>query len=187
MQFLPPLRIGLLNGWLLLVIYFLGLMLMVLTYPKEIRQKLFHEPAYPRDDQRWLIILIGRIAAITFVVLMIFTPLQTDGVYIYIGIAIYLIGFITVMISQWTFRQTPVEEMVVTGLYRISRNPQWVGLVLVFIGTAATTAAWFPFALLAILFIAYHFQILLEENACLELYGEEFEAHLQKLPRYLLF
>lgn len=187
MPLLPDLHIGLLNGWLLLVIYLLSLVLIVLTYPAEIRRKLFYEPAYPGEDPRRLVILSGRIAAISFVLLMIFTPLQTSGLYFNMGIAIYLIGFIIVMISLWTFRLTPAKEMVVADLYRKSRNPQWMGLVLVFIGTAATTAAWFPFILLAILFSAYHFQILLEEKACLDFYGEEYQAYMQNVPRYLLF
>lgn len=147
----------------------------------------FTKPAYSREDPRWFIIFSGRIAAIAYVVLMIFTPLQSSRQYFIVGITIYLIGFITVMISLWTFRQTPVEEMVVADLYRVSRNPQWLGLVFMFIGTAVTTAAWFQFILLAFLFTSYHFQILLEEKVCLEFYGKEYKAFSKKVPRYLLF
>lgn len=43
MRILPDLQIGLLNGWLLLIIYFLGLVLMVLTFPVKTRHKLFYE------------------------------------------------------------------------------------------------------------------------------------------------
>lgn len=187
MPFLPTLQIGLLNGWLLMLIYLLCLIGMVLTFPAQVRHKLFYEPAYPRGDPRWFIILFGRVAAITFVILMIFSSLQIDLPIFYVGIGIYLLGFIIVMVSLWTFRLTPAGQIVDTGIYRISRNPQWVGLVLVFIGTATTTAAWLPFILLAVLFFAYHFQILLEEGVCSSVYGVDYHAYMHSVPRYLFF
>lgn len=76
--------------------------------------------------------------------------------------------------------------MVATeGLYRYSRNPQWVGLVGVYVGTALATGAVLPLALVLILVGAYHVQILLEEAICLSAYGERFREYMTRVPRYL--
>jgi len=48
-------------------------------------------------------------------------------------------------------------------------------------------ATWLQFALLAIVVMAYHFQILLEEEICLRLYGEEYKAYTEEVPRYVGF
>lgn len=187
MRLLPAFGLSILNGWLLLVAYFLGLTLNVLTFPREKRRKLFLEPSYPKGNWRGLVLLLGRLAAISFVALMIFTPLQTGSLFLYIGLAIYLLGFSVVMLSLFEYRRAEADRPVTQGIYRVSRNPQWIGLVLVFAGTAIAVATWLQLALLAILVIAYHFQILLEEETCLGLYGEDYKAYMKQVPRYLGF
>jgi protein-S-isoprenylcysteine O-methyltransferase Ste14 len=187
MRLLPVYGLSILNGWLLLVAYFLGLTLNVLTFPRDKRRKLFLEPGYPKGDWRGRVLLLGRLAAISFVALMIFTPLHIGSLFLYIGLAIYLLGFSLVMLSLFEYRRAEADRPVTQGIYKVSRNPQWIGLVLVFAGTAIALATWLQVALLAILVIAYHFQILLEEASCLGLYGEEYKAYMVQVPRYLGF
>ena len=187
MRLLPAFGLSLFNGWLLLVAYFLGLTLSVLTFAREKRRKLFLKPSYPKGDRRGLVILLGRLAAISFVALMIFTPLRTGSLFLYVGLAIYLLGFSVVMVSLFEYRRAEVDRLVTHGIYRVSRNPQWIGLVLVFVGTAMAVATWLQFALLAIVVMAYHFQILLEEEICLRLYGEDYKAYTEEVPRYVGF
>lgn len=184
---LPALSLSVFNGWLLLAAYFLGLTLSVLTFPREKRRKLFLEPAYPKGNWRGLIIVFGRLAAIVFVVLMIFAPLRIESPYLYIGLAVYLLGFSVVMLSLFEYRKVEMGRPVIHGIYRVSRNPQWIGLVLVLAGAAIAVATWLHFALLVIVVSAYHFQILLEEDICLRLYSEEYRAYMKEVPRYLGF
>ena len=187
MRLLPVFGLSVFNGWLLLLAYFLGLTFNVLTFPPEKRKKLFLEPSYPRGDWRGVILLVGRVAAISFVASMIFTPLRTDSLFLYVGLVTYLFGFSVVMLSLFEYRSAEVDRPVTSGIYRVSRNPQWIGLVLVFVGTAIAVATWLQFALLAVLVIAYHFQILLEERVCLRSYGEDYAAYMKQVPRYLGF
>jgi len=94
---------------------------------------------------------------------------------------------IIVITSLINFKQTPVDQTVTHGLYRFSRNPQWVGMVLVFLGEAFAVASWLHLGLLLILVMAYHFQILTEEEACMGFYGEEYQDYMSQVPRYLLW
>lgn len=187
MLFIPTLRIGLLNGWLPLIAYFLGLIIAVMTFPKGKRKKLFYEPQYPVGKPGWFIIMVGRLAAVSLVGLMIFTPIQMGTVYFYIGVAMYLFGYSIVVISLLDYRRTPANQIVTTGLYRYSRNPQWVGLVFVFLGIVIAGAVWLNILLLGILVFSYHYQILLEEESCAQLYGEDYLKHKREIPRYFLF
>jgi protein-S-isoprenylcysteine O-methyltransferase Ste14 len=187
MRLFPVFRLSIANGWLLLIAYFLGLTLNVLTFPRDKRKKLFLEPSYPRGDWRRLVRLVGTVVAILYVVTMIFAPLRTGSALLYVGLAIYLSGFALVMVSVVEYRGAPVDRPVTSGIYRVSRNPQWIGLVLVYLGAAIAVASWLHLALLAVLVTAYHFQILLEERICLQSYGEEFRTYMKQVHRYVGF
>jgi len=186
MDFVPPLRLGVLNGWLLLAAYFLGLILSVVAFPADKRKKLFLEPQYPRGHPRWWALLLGRIAAISLVVLTLFTPLRLGTYLSYAGVTLYGIGYIVVMVSLNDFKHAPADGVVTSGLYRYSRNPQWLGLVGVFMGTALAMGAVLHLILVLTLVAVYHFQILLEEEICTSAYGEKYRGYMSRVPRYLL-
>jgi protein-S-isoprenylcysteine O-methyltransferase Ste14 len=186
MEFLPPFILGVLNGWLLLIVYFAGLILSVLAFPPDKRKKLFLEPHYPRGHPRWIILTLGRIAAISFVALSLFARLRLGTPLFYIGLAIYAVGYCVVMVSLNDYRRAPTDEPAMAGFYRYSRNPQWLGLVGVFVGTALAIGGGLHLLLVLVLVVAYHFQILLEEEICLTAYGPKYGEYMRRVPRYLL-
>lgn len=182
---MPSLRFGLLNGWLFLAAYFIGLIISSLAFPSDKRRWLYHEAQYPVGHPRWYILMLGRVCAISFVTLSIFTPLVPGSVLFYLGIVIYAIGYIVVMVAMNDLKQVPVGEVVATGLYRYSRNPQWLGLVMVFLGTVLAIGVGLHFMLVLIVVLSYHVQILLEEQVCLEYLGEKYRLYKSRVPRYL--
>lgn len=184
MEFLPPLRFGLLNGWLLLAAYFVGLVIASRLFPPDKRQKLYFEPHYPTGHPRWILLMLGRLAAITFITLMLFARLRLGTALFYLGLAVYVLGYAVVMLSLHDYMRTPAGEVVSAGLYRYSRNPQWLGLVGIFVGTAFAAGGWLH--LLLVLVAAYHFQILLEEEVCAAAYGARYRDYVRRVPRYLI-
>jgi protein-S-isoprenylcysteine O-methyltransferase Ste14 len=85
------------------------------------------------------------------------------------------------------FRITPLRQPVVRGPYRISRNPQWLGLFLVLLGSAIATGIWLYIGMVIIVGFIYHIQILDEEAACIEKYGDSYREYIKRIPRYFLF
>lgn len=78
------------------------------------------------------------------------------------------------------------SSLVTSGVYRWSRNPMYLGMVLVLLGWGAWLAS--PLSLLfVILFGAYleRFQIIPEERALRDRFGEEFEAYCHGPGRWL--
>ena len=184
MQILPELRWGLLNGWLFVVACFIGLAVTVISFSPEKRKRLFFEPMPPAESPWRFYLAVGRVAAVSYHLLMIATPLQIGMPLCAAGLLIYLVGYAIVILSLNAFKRSPADGMVRGGLYEHSRNPQWVGLVLVFLGTTLAVGSWLHLALQLILMVAYHFQILTEEIACAEFYGEEYRAYFRRVPRY---
>jgi protein-S-isoprenylcysteine O-methyltransferase Ste14 len=86
------------------------------------------------------------------------------------------------MLAPWT----PPRELVVSGLYRYSRNPMYVGVLLVLAGWAAG----FQSRALAIYAIAvaaaFHLRILLHEEPYLaRTHDERWTRYRADVPRWL--
>jgi protein-S-isoprenylcysteine O-methyltransferase Ste14 len=77
-----------------------------------------------------------------------------------------------------------LDQPVTRGVYRFSRNPQNVGLVLAFIGTAVAVGSWLMVLLGILLGIGAHSRILAEERACLMQYGTAYQTYMDTVPRY---
>jgi len=184
MELLPTLHFGIWNGGLLLLAYFAGLIAAAASFPHDKRKKLFLKPEHAKGDPRRLVRLLGTLAALSFVGLSFFTPLRLGSVWFYLGLAVYAAGYALVQASLRDFKRTPLEEPVTSGTYRYSRNPQWLGLVLVYAGAALAMAAGLHLLLVVIMAVAYHWQILLEEEICGSAYGEKYREYMRRVPRY---
>lgn len=103
-----------------------------------------------------------------------------------LGVAFFITAIRT-MADSWRagIPEKDRTQLVQTGIYRISRNPAFVGFDLVYIGLLIA----FPNLLHAIfaLFptIMLHLQILQEEPYCRATFGAEYEAYCKNVRRYL--
>ena len=87
-----------------------------------------------------------------------------------------------------SFASTPLNQPVVKGLYRISRNPIYMtSSFLGWIGVGLATASWVIILMAIAGCLLMHNSILAEERFCLEKYGESYREYTQKVPRYFLF
>ncbi len=113
MSLFPEFQIGLLNGWIPLVLYFLGLMLSVSLYSKESRLWLFNNP---RDERKRLFLFIrlgGQLAMLAYIGMLIVTPLHIDHPIFLVGAGIYAIGYLLEMSALHYFRMAAPGEPVV--------------------------------------------------------------------------
>lgn len=80
----------------------------------------------------------------------------------------------------------PPKKLIVNGLYRYTRNPIYVGALLVLLGHIV----WFGSGLVIIYFVlfllAYQILItLIEEPILRNTFGVEYEEYCQKVPRWI--
>ena len=76
--------------------------------------------------------------------------------------------------------------LVTGGIYRWTRNPMYLAMLLLLIGWACIVSNWAALAMLP-LFVAYlnRFQIGPEERALQARFGAEFESYRRKVRRWL--
>jgi protein-S-isoprenylcysteine O-methyltransferase Ste14 len=78
------------------------------------------------------------------------------------------------------------SSVVSTGIYRVSRNPMYVGFLILLTAWAIFLSHPLPFLFLPV-FVAYmnRFQISPEERALSAKFGNEYEAYKQSIRRWL--
>ena len=115
---------------------------------------------------------------------------------IYISVFFISLGFIVTFSSARNFKKkdTTVNPMkpnettklVTDGFFKITRNPMYLGMLLFLLGLSIYNGLIVGLIFLP-LFVGYitYFQIIPEENAMLELFGEEFTVYMKKVRRWI--
>ena len=111
-----------------------------------------------------------------------------------VGGVLLVAGMALLVIAGGLFRQADTEmipfrevrALVTGGVYRISRNPMYLGMALVLLGCAVTVGV--VSALLVpplFMIIIHHRYILPEEAILLERFPEAFPAYCQRVRRWI--
>jgi protein-S-isoprenylcysteine O-methyltransferase Ste14 len=116
----------------------------------------------------------------------IFLPLELNTVWFYAGVLIYLLGVLVVILSLLSFHTTPADKLVTKGVYRISRNPGYVGDFLVNISIGIACLSWI-FLLVAIAFflLLRYYVVVVEEPFLIEKYGDTYKEYMNRTPRWI--
>lgn len=110
------------------------------------------------------------------------------------GLILVLAGFVMIMIAAFQFRLAktniepwkPTIAIITSGLYRISRNPIYLGLAILYLGLSLLsdrllTLAGFPLALAII-----HYGVILREEHYLEVkFGQVYRDYKARTRRWI--
>jgi len=78
------------------------------------------------------------------------------------------------------------SKLLVTGFYRITRNPMYLGMSLIFVGVAALKGAFLPLLLLPIpVLIMDRVFIPFEEGHLREAFGKQFDDYTRRVRRWI--
>ena len=111
------------------------------------------------------------------------------GIFAGAGVAVALSGVLAFRRADTTVDpRVPLQSssLVVRGIYRYSRNPMYLGFLLLLLALAIYLMNAAAFALLP-LFVLYmnRFQIVPEERHLLQKFGAEYQAYTQQVRRWL--
>lgn len=111
------------------------------------------------------------------------------------GFCLIATGVAADLIAVWQFRQhrttvNPLQPgrttaIVTSGLYRLSRNPMYTGLLIALTGIVFVFRSLSPIIVLpAFMWVVTQFQIKAEERILLDKFGEEYNQYLHSVPRW---
>jgi protein-S-isoprenylcysteine O-methyltransferase Ste14 len=185
MELMPAMRMGWLNGWILVCLLFLTYGIVLKLFPKEVVARLYDKSGRGRRDKA--MICVGAVLAAAYFLLIIVTPLKLGSGVLVAGLAVYVLGLAGFLTALIQFRNTPPGEPVTGGLYRLSRHPQQLSFFVIFLGVSIAVGSWLVLLIQAVSALFLHARVLAEERACLQRYGDSYRSYMKRVPRYLLF
>jgi len=186
MELIPTLKIGWLNGWILLCLIYLIFGILLILFPKDVVSRLYNYDKSGWSKTQRAFYIIGKLLAFVCLVLIIFTPLKIGSNVFIPAIILFALGLAGFITSLFNFKNTPLDQPVTRGLYRISRHPQILMLFIMSIGICITIGSGLVLFIVIISSLFLHSRDLAEEEACLERYGDSYRNYMKLVPRYFL-
>jgi protein-S-isoprenylcysteine O-methyltransferase Ste14 len=113
----------------------------------------------------------------------------TAALLVLVGVAFAIAGIISFRLARTTVNPLKPEKtssLVCSGIYRLTRNPMYVGMLFVLIAWAEFLSS--PWALLGPLAFVYYmnrFQIVPEERVLSTLFGTDYATYKLRVRRWL--
>ena len=189
MSIVPALQFGLWNAWIFMVLLYAAAFVPLIIGNQKVEKRMAGEPT---GSELTRVTKITNI--ITHLVIMPFTmifsillPLKLGTWWFYAGLLIYLLGLIFVLLYSISFATAPLGEPICTGIYAISRHPQYLGFFLAYAGTALACTSWIFLLCALVWIVAWGFGVGEEEKILLEKYGEPYQQYMNRTPRWIGF
>jgi len=143
----------------------------------------------------FLIVAPGMVAGYIPLGLLRRGPQIETGFLAWLALPFWLIGAVIVLWSFWNFlvqgRGTPApldppKELVAVGFYRYTRNPMYVGVLLLILGHFLWFGFWNLLIYAVIVTIAFYaFVTLYEEPNLKKKFGTAYEEYCEQVPRWI--
>jgi len=179
---IPAFELGLWNAWILvlpmLLIFFFAIKV---TAARESGEA--GDFQLTKKEKRIInAIFLPMIVAFVYAV---FLPLQSATAWLISGFVTYLFGIVFIIAAIRNFATSPKNRLVTNGVYRLSRNPMYVGLLLMQIGVGIACSSWLYLLLTVVLMILLNANLSAEERYCLYRYGDDYRKYLNSTPRWI--
>ena len=182
MSLIPAFELGLWNAWILVV------PILILSF-SDMKVTAAREPEEPEEFK-----LTKKENRLTYAVFLpmvvswvyaVFLPLQLDTTWLYSGLIIYLLGIAFTIVAVRNFATSPKDKVITKGLYSFTRNPTYIGLLLMQSGLGITCSSWLYLILAMVLTILLNANLSAEERYCHYRYGDAYLKYKNKTPRWI--
>jgi protein-S-isoprenylcysteine O-methyltransferase Ste14 len=179
---IPAFELGLWNAWILVIpILIISFSDMRATAARE-SGKAGNFQLTKKEKRVINAIFLPMIVSFVYAV---FLPLQSATAWLISGLIIYLFGIVFTIVAVLNFATSPKNELVTKGVYRVSRNPMYVGLLLMQFGVGIACSSWLYLLLTVVLVILLNANLSAEERYCLYRYGDDYRRYVNSTPRWI--
>lgn len=159
--------------------------LFVLVVPKHIADRTKSPPELIQTQKGKIMGRATEILWIGATLYSIFLPLGVGTTWFYIGLGVFVIGVIVLISATLIVERTPVHRPFAGGIYRFSRHPMYLSMMLVYMGVSIASASWLFLLITAITFFLLRFQMVQEEAYCREKFGPIYVEYENHTPRWI--
>ena len=183
MSFIPAFELGLWNAWIFMIWTILIPILLGFLIKEKGVTKILRTSVPMKYEKPLNVISMG--AVIFGFLYSIFLPLIINSIWFYIGLLIFLFGFIFNLSILITLRSANPDKPFTNGPYKYSRHPGYFSLFMIMISISIISVSW-VFLLITII-CGIHLIIVtpVEEKYCLEKYGKVYKEYIERTPRWI--
>jgi protein-S-isoprenylcysteine O-methyltransferase Ste14 len=185
MSLMPEFELGLWNAWIFVLSYllmFVGFYVLDRLTGLKGSSRPMTPPLNEKEKQ---LDYLGALIFVASAIYTLFLPLKLGTAWLYIGLFVYLFGMIFAIVAGTNLMNTPLDRPATKGLYRISRNPIYLGTFLIFTGIGIASASWLFLLLIVVFIVLQHILIASEERWCLEKYGDAYREYMNRTPKWI--
>lgn len=182
MSLTPAFEIGVWNAWIFMVYLLLSIVpFMYIAIKKD--SPSVKETGLPRISMMFA--TSSKLFLLPAMIYSIFLPLKLDTAWFYVGLPVTLLGLLgyTLVLVHWA--TTPLNNQISRGLYRYSRHPMYITMFVFLLGLGIITASWVLLLFLIVFVVGCAVYTGVEEQSCLEKYGDAYRTYMKRTPRWL--
>jgi protein-S-isoprenylcysteine O-methyltransferase Ste14 len=179
---IPAFELGLWNAWILVIP-------MLIIFFSDMKATASRESGKAGDFQ--LTTKEKRIINVIFLPMVVswiyavFLPLQLGTIWLCSGLIICLFGMVFTSVAILNFATNPKDKVITTGLYRFTRNPSYIGMVLMHVGLGIACSSWLFLLLTAAMMSLLNANLSAEERYCLYRFGDDYQKYKNNTPRWI--
>ena len=115
----------------------------------------------------------------------IFLPLRVGTGWLWVGLGFFVLGLLALVLGVLAVSKTPEGKPFTSGIYRFSRHPVYLSMILVYLGVSIAAASWLFFLITVITCFLQRYQAIKEEGFCSREYGDVYREYMNNTPRWL--
>jgi len=182
LSLIPAFELGLWNAWILTIpILIISFSDMGATASRE-SGKEGDFKLTKKENRTANAIFLPMVISWVYTVLL---PLQLDTMWLYSGLIIFLFGAVFTITAIINFATSPKDKVITKGLYRFTRNPTYIGLILMHTGLGIACASWLYLLLTAVFLIMLNSVSPSEERYLLYRYGGDYLKYKNRTSRWI--
>ncbi|MHC3128903.1 MAG: isoprenylcysteine carboxylmethyltransferase family protein [Candidatus Bathyarchaeota archaeon] len=182
MSIIPAFELGLWNAWILVIpILILSFCDMKVTAARESGESGDFQLTRKENRLTYAVFL----PMVVSFVYAVFLPLQLGTTWLISGLLVFTFGIVFTIVAILNFATSPKDKVITKGLYGASRNPVYVGMLLMQIGLGIACSSWLYLLLTVVLMILLNANLSAEERYCLYRYGDDYRKYRNSTPRWI--
>ena len=136
-------QIGWLNLWILALVIFVTPVFLNIIRGKTGKAGLARATTFPSMSKGervgYMLVMAAQFLLPLYAIVV---PFTTNTILLSAGLTLFVIGQVFRLKSIWDYTTAPPGELIIHGLYQISRNPDYFGATLVCLGMGIAGGSW---------------------------------------------
>jgi protein-S-isoprenylcysteine O-methyltransferase Ste14 len=184
MSLIPAFEIGLWNAWIFMIVFPLQ-WLAVLIVPSHVAERTGYAREMIRTRRDSVNAFLTQALWVGATLYSIFLPLHIGTVWFYAGLFIFIIGVIILITASINVYRTAPGEPFTEGMYRLSRHPMYLSMIVVYLSVSIAAASWLFFLITIATYFLQRWQMIREEEYCCEKFGRSYCDYRDRTPRWI--